>query len=105
MCATCIPCTHRGQKKVLDILELELEVGVSHPMWVLEIKLRFYRRATSVLHPSPLQQVHCPAPKFRVKQFATSLVEEAECLSFGLVSGTEEILVCLEALSLISPTL
>lgn len=24
LCATCMPCTHRGQKKMFDLLELEL---------------------------------------------------------------------------------
>ena len=101
MCVLLLPETRSGRGSHRTRLQA---VG-SQLTWVLGTTPRSSERATSVLHPSPLQQVHCPAPKFRVKQFATSLVEEAECLSFGLVSGTEEILVCLEALSLISPTL
>lgn len=35
----------RGQKRVLDSLELVLQVVVSHLMWVLGIKLRSSARA------------------------------------------------------------
>lgn len=45
MYAQVIVCTqstgaYRGQKRVSDIRELELQAVVSSPMWVLESKLR-----------------------------------------------------------------
>lgn len=64
---------HGDQNRILDPVELELEVVVSHPMWVLGIKLRFYGRAISVLHHSPLQQVHSPAPSFRLNSLLPPL--------------------------------
>lgn len=36
---------HRGQKRTLNPLELELETVMSHPVWVLEIKLGSFARA------------------------------------------------------------
>jgi hypothetical protein len=42
MCSTCVPGAQEAQKRALDSLELELEVVVSHLMWVLE-PLREYQ--------------------------------------------------------------
>lgn len=39
----------RSQKKEGDLLEMELQVSVSHPTWVLETKLGSLARATSTL--------------------------------------------------------
>ena len=39
-----------GQKRVLDILELQLQVVVSHLMWVLETKLRSSTRTINALN-------------------------------------------------------
>lgn len=41
---------HRGKKRVLDPLTLELQVVVSHSSWVLGIELRSPGRATSILN-------------------------------------------------------
>jgi hypothetical protein len=46
---------HGDQKRELDPVELELEVVVTHPMWMLGIKLRSSGRATSAF-PSILTQ-------------------------------------------------
>jgi hypothetical protein len=40
---------HRSQKRVLDPLELELQVVVSHPKWKLESELGSSARAVSAL--------------------------------------------------------
>jgi hypothetical protein len=40
---------HRGETRVSD-LELEIELGVSCLVWVLEIKLGFFGRASAATH-------------------------------------------------------
>lgn len=40
MCPMCVPGAHGGQKSVLDSLELELQMVVSHVMWVLRSERR-----------------------------------------------------------------
>lgn len=42
--------THRGQERVEDTLEQELQAVLSHPTWVLETERRFSGRAASVLN-------------------------------------------------------
>lgn len=32
MCIIFVPCSHRGQKKVLDPVELEIRMDASHPV-------------------------------------------------------------------------
>ena len=41
---------HRGQEKAPDLLELELQMVVSHLVWVLEIELGSSARAMSALN-------------------------------------------------------
>lgn len=46
---TCVMC-YEGQKRVPDLLELELQTVVSHPVWVLGTELRSSVRAAIVLN-------------------------------------------------------
>lgn len=46
-CIIFVPITHRGQRTILNPLELELQERIA--TWVLKTKLRFYARATSIL--------------------------------------------------------
>lgn len=57
VCAMCVARTQRDQKKVLVILELELETVISHLMLVLGTDLRFSTRA-SILVINFLLQTH-----------------------------------------------
>ena len=41
---------HRSQKKISEPLELELQVVVSHPVWVLGTKLGSSARATNAFN-------------------------------------------------------
>lgn len=41
---------HRGEKRVLDPLELDLQATVSYPTWVLGTKLGSSAKATSTLN-------------------------------------------------------
>lgn len=57
MCASVLVCahrvsavSHRGQKMGLGILELELQVVMSHMMWVLRAKPRSPERAVDILY-------------------------------------------------------
>ena len=45
-----MPGTFRGQKRILGLLELKLEVVVGFPIWVLEIELRSPGKAESALN-------------------------------------------------------
>lgn len=47
-----------GQERVLDHLELELEMTVSHLMWVVGANLRFSARAVCGLNPLAVLQAH-----------------------------------------------
>lgn len=49
-----MPGAYRGQKRVSDPLELELQEVVSHLIWMLGIELRSYGRAVSALNLSHL---------------------------------------------------
>ena len=35
MCTMFVPSPHEGQKRMFDALELELQMLVSHTMWIL----------------------------------------------------------------------
>ena len=47
---------HRGETRVSD-LELEIELGVSCLVWVLEIKLGFFGRASAATHLSYVSSI------------------------------------------------
>jgi hypothetical protein len=46
LCTTCVQYLQRGQKRVLDPLQMECQVDVSH-LWVLGLKPRSPARAAS----------------------------------------------------------
>lgn len=46
----CARNAHGGQKRALGPLELELQEVVSHPTWMMEIKLSSFVRAVHALN-------------------------------------------------------
>ena len=61
-------CRYLSQKTVLDFMKLELEMGVSHLMWGLKIKLRSFLKAESAFKhlSSPTQQFQTTTTNYLV---------------------------------------
>lgn len=59
----------KDQKKVLDLLELGLEIVVNYLIWVLEIELEFSATACTVLYC----HVISPAPSLFFKTYFESV--------------------------------
>lgn len=53
VCHMCVGA-HGSQKRVHDPLELQLQVGLSHWIWLLRTKFESSTRAASILHHSSL---------------------------------------------------
>lgn len=70
MCPICVPGAHGGQKRVLDSLELELQMVVSCHR-VLGTEPRSPGRAMSTLNPEPSLQPSVLVLVCREEQFLT----------------------------------
>lgn len=58
MCAHCVYAgTRRGQRRVSDLLELELQAVLSCMVWVLTISFRFSGGVVSALNSKPFFQL------------------------------------------------
>lgn len=81
----CMPCVCvgacRGQKGALDLLELELQVDVSHWPWVLGTELRFSGTAASIFNIAPSLQ---PSHSFLLTRSMTQAGLELDALRLTL---------------------
>ena len=75
VCVSCVCSACGGQKRATDLLHLELQVVVSHPMWVWGLTQVLCLQEQEVLPPSPALPLYkCPKHMEVISQYPCNLM-------------------------------